>query len=78
MTYNPWVDVRSANIPLKYNTCESLDLTFETFTTGVWKEYSDRLTCYLTNYNENGGTVRSTIRLNGASSQPSYTVTPRA
>lgn len=78
VTYNPWVDVRSANIPLKYNTCESLDLTFETFTTGVWKEYSDRLTCYLTNYNENGGTVRSTIRINGASSQPSYTVTPRA
>lgn len=78
VTYNPWNKVSSANIPLKYNTCESLDLTFETFTTGVWKEYSDRLTCYLTHYDEKGGTVRSVIKVNGAGAQPAYTVTPRA
>ena len=78
VTYNPWNEKRSANIPLKYNTCESIDLTYETFTTGVWKEYADRLTCYLTNYNENGNTVRSVIKINGAAAQPAYSVTPRA
>lgn len=78
VTYNPWNNPRSANVPFKYNTCESMDLTFETFTTGVWKEYADRLTCYLTNYNEKGGTVRSVIKINGAASQPAVTVTPRA
>lgn len=78
VTYNPWVDVRSANIPFKYNTCESMDLTFETFTTAVWKEYSDYLTCYLTNYKVSGQTATSVIKINGASSRPSLDIAPRA
>lgn len=78
VTYNPWVDVRSAVIPFKYNTCESMELTFETFTTGVWREYPDRLTCYLTNYKTNGATSKSIIKINGANSKPSYSYVPRA
>lgn len=78
VTYNPYNTVKSALIPLKYNTCESIGLDLETFTTGVWKEYPDRLTCYLTNYSTSGAKVKSVIRVNGASARPTVSVQPRA
>lgn len=78
VTYNPWKEVHSANIPFKYNTAESMDLTFETFTTGVWKEYPDHVTCYLTNYSVDGKKAHSEIRINGAASRPNVNVKPRA
>lgn len=78
VTYNPLKEKATGNIPLQYNTCKSLDLELETFTTGVWKEYADHLTCYLTNYDVNGKKARSVIKINGASSRPSLDFNPRA
>lgn len=78
VTYNPLKEKQSGNIPFRYNTCKSMDLELETFTTGVWKEYVDRLTCYLTNYDVNGKRVRSVIKINGASSRPSFEARLRA
>ncbi len=78
VTYNPWNSVKTATVPFKYNTCESIDFTFETFTTAVWKEYADRLTCYLTHYDVTGKPVISEIRIKGAGAKPAVTMTPRA
>lgn len=77
VTYDPLNVKATGKIPFQYNTCESLELEYETFTTGVWKEYADRLTCYLTNYDVSERSVKSVIKINGATSQPSYTLTPR-
>lgn len=78
VTYNPWNSVKSAKVPFKYNTCENVEFTLETFATTVWKEYSDRVTFYLTKYQEDGKSTRSIIKINGATSQPSVQFTPRA
>lgn len=77
VTYNPLKEKATGNIPFQYNTCKSMDLELETFTTGVWKEYPNRLTCYLTNYDVSGRSVRSTVKINGATSQPSFDLLPR-
>jgi len=78
VTYNPWNSVKSAKVPFKYNTCENVEFTLETFATTVWKEYSDRVTFYLTKYQEDGKSTRSIIKINGATSKPSVQFTPRA
>ncbi|MDE6394311.1 MAG: glycosyl hydrolase family 98, partial [Duncaniella sp.] len=77
VTYDPLKVKASGKIPFQYNTCESLELEYETFTTGVWKEYADHLTCYLTNYDVSERSVKSVIKINGATAQPSYTLTTR-
>ncbi len=78
VTYNPWNSVKSANIPFKYNTCESMDLTFETFACALFREYSDKVTCYLNKYQVDGKKAKSVITINGAAGRPQVTVTPRA
>lgn len=78
VTYNPWNSVKSANIPFKYNTCESMDLTFETFACALFREYSDKVTCYLNKYQTDGKKTKSVITINGAAGRPQVTVTPRA
>lgn len=77
VTYNPLKDKASGKVPFQYNTCQSMELELETFTTGVWKEYANRLTCYLTNYNVSGRSVTTTVKINGASRQPSFDLKPR-
>lgn len=78
VTYNPWKDTKSANIPFKYNTCESMDLTFETFACALFREYSDKVTCYLNKYQTDGKKTKSVITINGASARPSVNVVARA
>ena len=78
VAYNPMKTTEKGNIPFKYNTCKSMDLELETFTTGVFKEYPNRVTCYLTNYDVNGKTSRSVIKINGATKRPSIDIKPRA
>jgi len=68
-----------AKIPLKYNTCTSMDLTFGVFSSAHTKEYSDHIDFYLNNYRADisDGVKTDVIKINGASSKPSYTVDNR-
>lgn len=79
--YNPFkVDqTASANIPFKYNTCTSMDLTFSRYTGAVVKETGTQLKIYLNNYDNvlNTGLKTDIIRINGSSAQPTWSFTDR-
>jgi hypothetical protein len=80
VTYNPYKTTATAtgSIPLKYNTCDSVDVTYAQFTVGVIKEYAGKLNFYLTNYNNADSTLKTdTIEIYGASSKPTFTYTDR-
>ena len=52
-TYNPWINkdiVTTASIPLKYNTCDSIALSYPAHTFSVINESSNKLQVYLNNY----------------------------
>ncbi len=65
-------------IPFQYNTCEKVTFNYAPYSLGIMKEYSDRLTFYLTNYqvSQSGNTVtekdpvEDIITIYGAGSQP--------
>jgi hypothetical protein len=81
VTYNPYKtgQTASASIPFKYNTCDHMDLTYSQYTTGVIKEYANKLTFYLTNYdNANTSLKTDVIKIYGSSSEPTYSYTDRA
>lgn len=59
----------TGTIPLQYNTCTSVQLDYAPYSLGVMKEHADRIDFYLTNYE--GG--KDIIKINGATSKPSYT-----
>lgn len=59
----------TGNIPFQYNTCESVDLDYAPYSLGIMKEYADKVTFYLQNYE--GGT--DVIKINGATAEPTYT-----
>lgn len=61
----------SGTIPFQYNSCESISLDYAPYSLGIIKEYSDRVTIYLQNYE--GG--RDIIKISGATSEPTYSVT---
>jgi hypothetical protein len=78
--YNPYKTATTAtgNIPFKYNTCTSIDLTLAQYTSGVIKEISNKVTFYLTNYdNTNTALKTDVIKINGCSAQPTYSYTDR-
>jgi hypothetical protein len=78
--YNPLKTGATAtgNIPFKYNTCTSMDLTLSQYTSGIMKEVSNKLTIYLNNYdNTNTAFKTDVIKINGCSSQPTYSKTER-
>lgn len=81
VTYNPYKTGQSASaiIPFKYNTCERMELTYSQYTAGVIKEYPDKLTIYLSNYDNviNTGLKNDTIKIYGSSSEPAYSYTDR-
>ena len=61
-------------IPFQYNTCTNLSLDYAPYSLGIIREYADRVTFYLQNYE--GGT--DIIKISGASSQPTYTANSSA
>lgn len=81
VVYNPFKTITTAtgNIPFKYNTCASMDLSFSQYTAGVVKEYSNKLSIYLSNYDNviNTGLKTDIIKINGCSAEPTYTYTDR-
>jgi hypothetical protein len=81
VTYNPFKTGKTANasIPLKYNTCDSIHLTYCQYTTGIIKEYSDKLTFYLTNYDNYYTSLKTdTIKIYGSTLEPTYSYEDRA
>ena len=56
------------NIPFQYNTCTSVDLDYAPYSLGIMKEYTNKVTFYLQNYE--GG--KDIIKINGATSEPTY------
>jgi hypothetical protein len=80
VTYNPFKTATTAtgNIPFKYNTCTSMDLSYAQYTVGVIKEDSDKVNFYLNNYdNANTALQTDTIAINGCSAQPTFSYTDR-
>ena len=84
VTYTPYTYLNkkttaSANIPLQYNTCKSLDLTYGKLSSGLIKEYADSITLYLNNYrSDTTKNVEDIIIVNGAASEPKLTFNKRA
>ncbi len=84
VTYTPYTylnakKVASANIPLKYNTCSSLDLKYGMLSSGIIREYEDHIDFYLNNYRcDTMKNVVDKIVVNGATSEPTCTMTLRA
>jgi hypothetical protein len=81
VTYNPYKtgQTATATIPFKYNTSDSMELTYSQYTAGVVKEYSDKLTFYLSNYDNVLNTSLKTdlIKIYGSSLEPTFTYTDR-
>lgn len=84
VTYTPYSYLNknttaSANIPLQYNTCKSLDLTYGKLSSGLIKEYADSITLYLNNYRtDTTKNIEDIIIVNGATAEPTFTFLKRA
>lgn len=81
VTYNPYKldQLAKGSIPFKYNTCERVDLTYAQFSLGVMKEYADKLTFYLTNYDNYFTSLKTdTIKIFGSTTEPTYSFQDRA
>ena len=83
VTYTPYTYLNtkttaSADIPLLYNTCERLQLTYGKLSSGLIRESADRIDFYLNNYrNDTTKLVVDRIVVTGVTSQPSYEMTKR-
>ena len=83
ITYYPFSYFRkattaSAEIPLLYNTCDTLGLVYGKFGNGVINEYADHIDVYLNNFRSDTTTlVTDRLIIRGATSQPTYTFKKR-
>lgn len=72
-------------IPLQYNTCDKILLDYAPYSLGIIREYTDKVTVYLTNYqvSQSGNNVTESeqiedaITIEGANSQPTLSWTDR-
>lgn len=84
ITYTPYTYLNShttssAQIPLKYNTCQSLDLKWGKLSSGLIREYSDHIVFYLNNYRTDTIAPQSdVISINGAVQKPAFSISTRA
>ncbi len=78
VAYNAYADVRNASVPFKYNTCEKMELAFAKYSVAAVKEFADKVTFYLTNYNEKGTKQTDVIKIYGSTHKPQMTYTDRA
>jgi hypothetical protein len=80
VTYNPYKTNQTAHasIPLKYNTCNELELSYSQFTACIIKEYANKLTFYLNNFNgDDAGLRTDVIKIYGSSSEPTFSYVDR-
>lgn len=82
VTYNPFRlaeaggrTTAKGSIPFKYNTCDRMELSYSEYTAGVIKEYADKVTFFLSNYDDeiNTGLKPDTIWIYGSTSKPTWT-----
>lgn len=84
ITYTPYTYLNkkttaTATIPLLYNTCDNLVLTWGKLSSGAVREYADHIDFYLNNYRSDTTTiVLDKIVVNGATSEPQFTTKKRA
>ncbi len=78
VTYTPYSNINgkksaSARIPLKYNTCDTLELKYDVLSSGLIREYEDHIDFYLNNYRNDTTTLRKdVIRIEGLTYPPTY------
>ena len=78
VTYTPYTYMNkkkqaSAVIPLQYNTCESLELTWGKLSSGLIREYADHIDFYLNNFRNDTTTLQTDeIVVKGVTAEPSY------
>jgi len=81
VTYNPYKTGKAASscIPFKYNTCDSMRLSYSQYTAGIIKEYPDKVTFYLNNYDNviNTNLKNDTIIIYGSIIEPTFISTDR-
>ena len=81
VTYTPYSYMNKkkraqAEIPLQYNTCETLALNYGKLSSGMVREYADHIDFYLNNYrNDSIAAQVDTIIVRGVTEQPTYTLT---
>ncbi|MBO6013371.1 MAG: glycosyl hydrolase family 98 [Bacteroidales bacterium] len=81
VTYTPYTyfnkkKTASAELPLLYNTCDSLRLTYNLLSSGIIREYEDHIDFYLNNYRSDTTTVRTDkIVIVGVNAEPTYKLT---
>ena len=80
VTYTPYTYLNKkknarADLPLQYNTCDSLKLRYYRLSSGIIREYADHIDCYLNNYRNDTTFVRAdTLIVTGVTGEPSYTI----
>lgn len=80
VTYTPYSYLNSkttasADIPLQYNTCDTLQLQYDKLSSGLIREYADHIDFYLNNYRSDSTTQRTDIiTIKGAKEKPTYTM----
>lgn len=83
VTYTPYsyLNVKTsaeATIPLLYNTCKQMKLHYGKLSSGLIRESADHIDFYLNNYRtDTTSVVTDQIVIEGASSRPSFNMTPR-
>lgn len=81
VTYMPFTYLNSkktatGEIPLQYNTCDSLKLTLGKLGSALVREYNDHIHFYLNNFRtDTTALVTETIVVTGAKAEPTYTLT---
>ncbi|MBQ9356949.1 MAG: glycosyl hydrolase family 98 [Prevotella sp.] len=81
VTYTPYPYLNAktgaqARIPLLYNTCDSLLLSYDKLSSGVIREFNDHISLYLNNYRTDTTTLRTDIiTIKGAATKPTHTLT---
>lgn len=81
ITYTPYSyfnkkRTATATIPLQYNTCKELQLTWGMLTAAAVREYADHINFYLNNYRvDTIAPVTDKVVVKGATAKPSYTYT---
>ena len=80
VTYTPYTYLNKkteaqATIPLAYNTCSSLELTYGKLSAGLIREYEDSICFYLNNYRSDSTAQRTDIiTIRGAQQEPTYSM----
>ncbi len=84
VTYTPFTYMNkkksaSAELPLLYNTCDSLKLNYGKLSSGHIREYADRIEVYLNNYRSDSIAQQTdVITITGVTAEPGYVLTKHA